>query len=54
MRWTYGTYAAGAAYPEGWIRIEESPGARLVANMPPYRQDDARWIVEAHNATVKP
>lgn len=51
-RWTWARYAHGAAYPENWIRIEETPGARLVANLPPYRAPDAIAIVTAHNATV--
>lgn len=49
-KWTWGRYAKSAAYPEDWIRIEESPGARLVANLPPYREADAIAIVAAHNA----
>lgn len=49
VRWTWGVYSAGAAYPEGSIRIEESPGARLVANLPPYRTADAQAICDAHN-----
>lgn len=49
VRWVWGRYAAGAAYPQGWIRIEESPGARLVANLPPYRAAEAQAICQAHN-----
>lgn len=51
-RWHFGRYDRGAAYPEGWIRIEET-GGRLVANLPPYRLDDARAIVDAHNAHIQ-
>lgn len=51
-RWAWGRYAPGAAYPEDWIRIEEVPGARLVANLPPYREADARAICHAHNAST--
>src|SRR5215467_8118997 len=50
VRWSFASYAAGAAYPEGWIRIEERPGARLVANLPPLRKDEAQAIVDWHNA----
>jgi len=54
IRWTWGVYDRGAAYPEGSIRIEESPGARLVANLPAGRESEAAAIVEAHNGANFP
>jgi hypothetical protein len=50
-RWHIGRYDRGAAYPEGWIRIEET-GGRLVANLPPYRAEEAQAIVQNHNAHI--